>query len=784
MPTEADARIAIDRKLRESGWILEGEGKNVLTEQSSEAGSADYLLLDRNGRNLAVIEAKKDSIDPYFAKDQARGYAEAKNCRYVFLANSEQIYFWDLEQADAQPIEKFYSPEDLQRRDDMRGLRKPLSVIEHNTEIASRTYQKKASDLIAKQYDEGKRKFLLEMATGTGKTRLAAALIERFLRAQQAERILFIVDRIELRKQAFGVFQDQFRQKYSVANYKPGQHGAWGGANVVVATIQSLNIHYKEDFTPGYFDVIFNDECHRSIYGELPREVMEYFQATNIGLTATPRDFLKNIDVDDLLSENPKQLEARIMRDTYKYFGCEDGNPTYRYSIQDAVTDKYLVPAKIYRMLSLITKESVSDIGWNTEIDGEDYTFKIGQLEKKVIIPKRNELLCRQFLENALRAPDGSIGKTIVFAVSQNHAVRLTQIFNEMMPESNGRFAEVITSRVKNASELAKQFRNSECYWPRIAVSVDMLSTGYDCPEVLNIVLARPIASPVTYIQIKGRGTRLHTFKDANDKIIGEKTEFLIHDFCEVVEYFEEKYDFEAPLPAPTGNGAESEDVPQAELGETAPIGEGASGRVTLRTPVVSPAPDLKDFSEIIEVGPDGEKVDRMLYQEKWQQAIQRVAAEKPQIVAEAKEGELSDELMEYLQSEVLDKPREYFNERNLSRVYKVLAGLTDFVKAALGVEQLPTVEEQLDRLVTALTAKLSLNLQQVKLLRILVEQLSASPQYARAFESGQYTFLDNAPFSRYGGSDAYLRQFGGTQMKELFDTIRQSPPLRLMLLS
>ena len=784
MTSEADARIAIDRKLREAGWTLEGEGKNVLTEQSSEAGSADYLLLDRNGRNLAIIEAKNDSIDPYLAKDQARGYAEAKNCRYVFLANSEQIYFWDLEQTDAHAIEKFYSPEDMQRRDDMRALRKPLCMIEHNQEIANRKYQKKASDLIAKQYDAGKRKFLLEMATGTGKTRLAAALIERFLRAQQAERVLFIVDRIELRKQAFGVFQDQFKQKYSVANYKPGQHGIWGGANVIVATIQSLNIHYREDFTPGYFDMIFNDECHRSIYGELPREVMEYFQATNIGLTATPRDFLKNIDIDDLATENPKQLEARIMRDTYKYFGCEDGNPTFRYSIQDAVVDKYLVPAKIYRMLTLITKESVSDIGWNTEIDGEDYTFKIGQLEKKVIVPKRNELLCRQFLENALRTPDGSIGKTIVFAVSQNHAARLAQILNEMMPESNGRFAEVITSRVKNSSELAKQFRNPDCYWPRIAVSVDMLSTGYDCPEVLNLVLARPIASPVTYIQIKGRGTRLHTFKDADDNIIGEKTEFLIHDFCEVVEYFEEQYDFEAPLPAPVERGKETDEIPQTAAEETVPIGEGASEKIKLKTPVVSQAPDLEHFAEVIEVGPEGEKVDRMLYQEKWQKAIQRVAEAKPQIVTEAKQGELSEELLEYLQTEILDKPKEYFNERNLSRVYNVLAGLTDFVKVALGVEQLPTVEEQLDTLVTSLTAQFSLNLQQIKLLRILVQQLSASPQYARAFESGQYTFLDNAPFSRYGGTDAYLRQFGNLQMKELFDIIRQSPPLRLMLLS
>lgn len=184
MPQETDARIVIDRKLRESGWTLEEPGRNVLTSEWSEARQADYLLLDRNKRNLAVLEAKKDSIDPYSAKRQAQGYAEAKGCRFVFLANGEQIYFWDLRQGDAQPIEAFFSPEDLQRRADIVQQRRPLSSVEHAKEIADRPYQIEASDLIAKQFDEGRRKFLLEMATGSGKTRLAAAVIDRFLRAK------------------------------------------------------------------------------------------------------------------------------------------------------------------------------------------------------------------------------------------------------------------------------------------------------------------------------------------------------------------------------------------------------------------------------------------------------------------------------------------------------------------------------------------------------------------------------------------------------------------------
>ncbi|MBI1811758.1 MAG: DEAD/DEAH box helicase family protein [Nitrospirae bacterium] len=213
--TEQDARIIINRKLIEAGWKLEGPDKNVLTEQHCGAGFSDYLLLGRKGQNLAVLEAKDDNQgDVYLAKGQAHGYALAHGCKYIFLANSEQIYFWDLDEGDARPIERFISPDDLQRRTDLKLVRKPLSQVEHLLDIADRAYQKEASDIIVAQYDRGKRAFLLEMATGTGKTRLAAAIIDRFLKSHQAERVLFIVDRIELAKQALEAFQLAFRDKY------------------------------------------------------------------------------------------------------------------------------------------------------------------------------------------------------------------------------------------------------------------------------------------------------------------------------------------------------------------------------------------------------------------------------------------------------------------------------------------------------------------------------------------------------------------------------------------
>lgn len=772
--TEQDARIVINRKLIESGWILEGASRNVLTEQHCGAGFSDYLMLGRKGQNLAVLEAKDDSQgDVYLAKEQARGYALAHGCKYIFLANSEQIYFWDLDEGDALPIERFISPEDLQRRADLKLLRKPLPQIEHSLNIANRPYQIEASDIIAGQYDKGKRAFLLEMATGTGKTRLAAAIIDRFLRSHQAEHVLFIVDRIELAKQALEAFQLAFRDKYKSVRYKPGRHGEWGGASVVVATIQSLNIHYRKDFTPGYFDLVFNDECHRSIYGELPRQVVEYFQATRIGLTATPKDFLKNIDIEKLGEDNPRALEYRIMRDTYKHFGCGPGEPTYRYTIQDAVNapqpGPYLVPPKIYKLYSLITKEAASGDGWSTEIDGEDYTFAISQIEKKVNVPARNRLICEEFLKYALKAPDGSIGKTIIFAVSQDHAGALAKELNALAPEANGRFAQVITSRVKGASGLAKTFRKDENYWPRVAVSVDMLSTGYDCPEVLNIVLARPIASPTNYIQIKGRGTRKYTFPDGT-----EKTKFIIHDFCEVVKYFEEEYDYSAPLPV-------NESFVSDLLPGPYERGSGSDGdkKDIDKGKLVSPAPDAIAMTEFIEVGPEGEKVDRMLYQNRWQEKIREVARIKPDIVEAAKTDNFTDELMEYLQTEVLNRPVEYFNEINLAKVYRIFADITDFVKEALGLGKLPTEQEQLDKLIEFLKVEYGLNLLQIRLLRVLIEQLVQSPKYAEQFDRGDFRFLDNQPFASYGGVGAYVSAFGEV-IKPIFSEVKQSPSFKL----
>lgn len=325
-----------------------------------------------------------------------------------------------------------------------------------------------------------------------------------------------------------------------------------------------------------------------------------------------------------------------------------------------------------------------------------------------------------------------------------------------------------ITSRVKNASAMAKAFRKDENYWPRVAVSVDMLSTGYDCPEILNIVLARPIASPTNYIQIKGRGTRRYTFPDGS-----LKTHFIIHDFCEVVEYFEEKYDYNAPLSVQVPPNLEKKEsiaytpvFPDANMSCEPP----PKSKLTFL------GHDNIIMTEFIEVGPEGEKVDRMTYQNKWKQKIKEVAEIKPEIIEAAKTNNFTDELIEYLQTEVLNKPEEYFNETNLAKVYRIFADITDFIKDALELGKLPTEKQQLNDLVDFLKVEYCLNMQQINLLRILIEQMILSPGYAEQFEKGDFKFLENQPF---GGAGRYVNTFGES-IKPIFIHIKHSPTFKL----
>lgn len=795
MPThqpEAFSRVLIDKALEFSGWNLL-DPKQVEFEHHNTGGRADYLLKDSLGRVLCVLEAKREDKDPYDAKEQARGYAQNLKAPFTILSNGREHWFWNLELAherDAYRIERLPSREDLERVR-LKNLQpaKPLQteivrpdfLKALNTAVTLRGYQIRAMDAIAKKYDEErKRQFLLEMATGTGKTLLCAALIRQFLLTQNAERVLFIVDRIELAKQTMEDFATILPEFKPVIFKSARKNGELLGSSVVVATIQSLMVdrRYREEFTPFYFDLVINDEAHRSIYGDA-REVVQFFQATRIGLTATPKAYLRNIDIQELEATNPKSLEARQLRDTYHYFGCEPGLPTFRYDIIEAVKDPegpFLCLPKIFDIRSDITTQALAENGWTVTIDEQEENFKVKDLERKVFTPARNRLMCEAFLKEAQRDPSGVIGRSIVFAVNQTHATNLTKIFNEIQPG----LAVTITSRVKDAAAIAKEFRDRKRP-ERIAVSVDMLSTGYNCQDALNIGLMRPIFSPTEYIQIKGRGTRRYTFKIGNTEY--EKKQFFLLDFCAVAEYFEEKYDYSIPLRLPreqderhtadstTGTSASSES-------ETA---EGISDE--LRSPREIPVWDGHDTvvsREIVEVGEDGEKVDVMTFRGSFERDVKQFAENDPEMGAAVADED--DDAVETLMNErFYHKPTMFYSPDKLIRSYGVPAPTPAFVYNAVGKKQLPKKEDIVADTVDSIAARFNLRYNEQKWLDATAQLLADDTQALEKFVSGDMTLFTASQFNRLGGVSALARF---DQRDQVFEALRQSILIRQAVLT
>ena len=712
---EAFSRVLIDKALEFSGWNLL-DPQQVVFEQHTTNGRADYLLKDRLGRILCVLEAKREDLDPYDAKEQARGYAENLKAPLVILSNGREHWFWNYERADqrdAYRIERLPSREDLERVR-LKNLQPPRPLgselvapdylTRYKHDLSLRRYQINALDAVSKPFDmEGRRKFLLEMATGTGKTLLCAALIRRFLATRNAERVLFIVDRIELAKQTLEDFAVVLPEYNPVIFKTARRSGALLGSSVVVATIQSLMVdrRYRSEFTPFYFDLVINDEAHRSIYGDA-REVVQFFQATRVGLTATPKAYLKNVDIDTLASENPKALEARQLRDTYHYFGCEPGVPTFRYDIIDAVQDPegpFLCLPKIFDLRSDITTKALADNGWVVTIDEQEENYKIQDLEQKIFTPARNRLMCEAFLKEAQRDPSGKLGKSIVFAVNQTHATTLTKIFNELQPES----AVTITSRIKDASSIAKEFRDGKRKEP-IAVSVDMLSTGYNCQDALNIGLMRPIFSPTEYIQIKGRGTRLYTFKIGHTEY--EKKNFFMLDFCGVAEYFEDKYDYTIPLELPrpaSPKGPTKPTPPTTGTGGDEPPPEGPPS-----TPGGIPTwqgTDTIVSREVIEVGPDGQKVDIMTFRGSFERDVKAFAEQDAELQT-AIAAEDDDAVETIMNERFYHQPKMYYSPDKLIRSYGVPAPTPAFVYNAVGKKRLPSKDDIVADTVDSIAAR------------------------------------------------------------------------------
>lgn len=751
---EVFSRVHIDRLLEASGWDVANPNQ-VKLESSGVKGIADYILMGKY-IPLCVLEAKKPSEDPYNAKNQARKYAEEAKAPFIILSNGKEHWFWDLtNKQDAYRIERFPSRDELELRY-KRNLHPPSPLFsllekdyfsEQKKEMYLRGYQLKAIEELTKQFDLGKRSFLIEMATGTGKTVLTAAIIRRFLETRNAIRVLFIVDRIELATQAIETFKELLRD-YNPVLYKQVKNkpnSLWG-SSIIVATIQSLMTgrRFKNDFTPFHFDLVINDEAHRSIYGGA-RECIQYFQAIRIGLTATPKGYLKNINIHTLEQTNPKYLEARRLRDTYNFFGCESGKATFRYDLLEAVKDPagpFLCLPQIWDLRSDITTKCLEEKGWIIDVNGEEETFKISDLERKIFTPKRNELMCKTFLEKAKKSPDEQIGKSIIFTVNQKHATSITKILNSITPG----IALTITSNIKDSSDIAKQFRKDKRS-ERIAVTVDMLSTGYDCSEILNIGLMRPIFSPSHYIQIKGRGTRLYTWNLQNKEY--HKKSFAILDFCAVSEYFEEKYDYTCPLPVSQLNEKtnhptnefffDSLTTSSSSCFESIPVWEGS---------------DVIAYENLKTIGPNGEKVDIFTFiRGAFEQDIQKFS-EIDSEFKQAVEEEDEDKIEQILNEKFFNRPKMFYNTSKLIDSYQIPATSADFVYHALNKKKIISLSDLLQNLGNSLASKNNLGYSESKWITLITETIADNPNDLQKFTNEDPLLYEKVQFRTLGGID------------------------------
>lgn len=749
---ETDARIIIDDLLKQAGWnpadksqvltefSVYGEGAARTFHRASEiagqteasvttadgdnvpTGRADYVLLSQNGRPLAIIEAKRAAIEPYVAKQQALPYAKKIGSPFIFLTNGELIYFWDYRNDDARIVNSFFSRRDLERLVEMRATRKPLATVEipeyyirQGETRRVRPYQSEAMQALDHAVELGKRRFLIELPTGTGKTDLVCLYIKRLIQAGFAERILFLVDREQLAKQAIEAIQDVLNQ-YSSYWLRPAMERQ--EKQITVGLLQTMISRYT-DFTSGYFDVVIADECHRSIYGAW-QTALTHFDGLHIGLTATP--------------------SAYIERNTFQFYQCRDGQPDFAFPILEAFQKGYLAPYKFATGITVLLAEGA-------EVDEE--TYDPAEFERKWTNEDSNKKIMQEFDRLAWEnykelAPGQKIGpgKTIVFAITKHHAARLTHYLNELHPELKGQYAEVITSDVANADDLIRKFKREE--YPQVAVSVGMLDTGFDCREVLHLVMCRRVRSPILYQQIRGRGTR------TADHI--QKQKFVIYDFFGNHEYFN---DSDTDIFTGTGRGH----VPGGERKPPRPHGDLIE---------LGLEDEWLHAVTYVEVGLEGERVDKHDYLTHWSITVQSAVKDDP-IIQKVRRGELLTEDEEKTLADRLNRPEMYFNEENLRRAYRQPGGnLIDFIKAALGSLKIKPREEELTENFQAWLVAKSLTPQQAQYLSLLKN---------RGIARGRLELEDlfRPPLSILNAAELGVELFGESGLKEIIKDMNDS---------
>lgn len=557
-------KVYIDIDMKLEGWIFDGPTANVIEEMdvvlrkpdgSYQNGAADYVLMGRDGRPLAVVEAKKTSKDPNVGKEQARFYAEALEQKYgrrpmIFLTNGFETYFWDEISAPPRRVSGIFSQEDLERFMNRRELPHPkLEELEIKDSITNRPYQKEAIRAVCANIQKGNRKHLLVMATGTGKTRTAASLVDVLSRGNVITNVLYLADRRELVKQSKNAFHENLPDM-SLCNLCSNKDAGNEKARVVFSTYPTILNAIDERkgkegeklYSPSHFDLIIIDESHRSIFKKY-RAIFEYFDAHLLGLTATPK--------------------TEVDRNTYDFFDMENGDPTYAYSYQQAIEEDYLVPYYNYETSTKFIEEGIhyDELSEEDKKRYEDDFAEDGHVPDEIPSSALNRFVFNQdtvdkvitdLMQKGIRTAGGNrIGKTIIFAENKKHAQYIVDRFDALYPKYNGTYAARVVCDDSYVDRTIDLFKVPDKE-PYIAVSVDMLDTGIDVPEITNLVFFKKVRSKAKFWQMIGRGTRKCDGIECVDQKGSSfnKKYFYIFDYCSNFEFFRQKQD----KPDQTGN--------------------------------------------------------------------------------------------------------------------------------------------------------------------------------------------------------------------------------------
>lgn len=542
----ATRRRLIDTMLIEAGWSVGPNGANtdqvkqeVLIQHQptdSKEGNADYVLYDGSGNAIGVVEAKRTAKDARDGQTQGRCYAEGIEKQsghrpVIFCTNGFDVWIWDDHPSKgnepARRIFGFPSPDSLEYLVWQRSHRTSAVRQEINTSITNRPYQIEAVKKVLERFAENKRKALIVLATGTGKTRVAISLADAMSKANWARRILFLCDRRELRKQAHDAFKEHMPGAPRV--YVTADTANDRDKRIYLATYPAMMKCFS-NFDVGFFDLIVADESHRTIYNRY-RDIFQYFDAFQVGLTATP--------------------VGLVHRNTYDIFQCEDQHPTAHYSYEEAINARpqpFLVPFHVMKVTTRFLREGISYARMSRDerlqleeqlADPETVEHDPADIDKNIFNKDTNRTILRNLMENGIKNRDGShVGKSIIFARNHNHAVLLRNLFEEMYPQYGSDFCMIIDTYDPRAEELIDDFKDIKNPLT-VAISVDMLDTGIDVEEVVNLVFAKPVKSFVKFWQMIGRGTRLCPDLFGPGE---HKTHFQIFDHWGNFEWFDEKY--------------------------------------------------------------------------------------------------------------------------------------------------------------------------------------------------------------------------------------------------